>query len=92
MTVVVLISGGMLAVAALLHVVRVTEGPTMLDRVVALDALASVLIVALALEMALNRHLDTLPVVVALSLLAFVGSVSVAAATRGSELAEGDPS
>lgn len=92
MTVVVVIGGAMLAVAALLHIVRITEGPTMLDRAIALDALASVLIVGLALEMALNRHLDTLPVLVALSLLAFVGSVCVAAATRGSELAEGDPS
>lgn len=91
MTVVVVIGGALLAVASLLLVVRLTLGPTMLDRVIVLDAFASILICALALEAALNRHYDTVPVIVALSLLAFIGSVCVAAATRGSELAEGDP-
>lgn len=92
MTIVVLAGGVMLLVAALLLVVRLAKGPTMLDRVIVLDAYASILICALALEAALNRHLDTLPVLVGLSLLAFLGSVAIATATRGSELAGEDAS
>lgn len=92
MTIVVLAGGAMLLVAALLLVVRLAKGPTMLDRVIVLDAYASILICALALEAALNRHLDTLPVLVGLSLLAFLGSVAIATATRGSELAGEDAS
>jgi multicomponent Na+:H+ antiporter subunit F len=88
----VLVAGAaMLGVAALLLVLRMTLGPTVLDRIVALDAMVSVLICALALEAAVNLHSHTVPALVGLSLLAFVGSVSVAATTRGSELAEGDP-
>jgi multicomponent Na+:H+ antiporter subunit F len=88
---VVLVAGAVLLVcAALLLVVRMTLGPTVLDRVVALEALVSVLICGLALEAAANLHSDTVPVLVCLSLLGFIGSVSVASTTRGSELAEGD--
>lgn len=92
MTLVVLAGAAMLMVASLLLLVRLYRGPTMLDRVVVLDAYAAILICALALEAALDRHLDTLPVLVGLSLLAFIGSVSIATATRGSELSGEDPS
>ena len=92
MTVAVLVGAALLATAGVLLLVRLAKGPTLLDRVVVLDAFASILICALALEAALNRHLDTLPVLVALSLLAFVGSVGVAAATRGRDLDEREPS
>jgi multicomponent Na+:H+ antiporter subunit F len=92
MTIAVLVGAALLAVAGVLLLVRLAKGPTLLDRVVVLDAYASILICALALEAALNRHLDTLPVLVVLSLLAFVGSVAVAVATRGRELDESEPS
>ena len=92
MTVAVLAAAALLAAASVLLLVRLGKGPTLLDRVIVLDAFASVLICALALEAALNRHLDTLPVLVALSLLAFVASVSVAAATRGRDLDERESS
>ena len=62
MTVVLLICVGILAVAALLLVVRISLGPTMLDRVVALDVLVAVMICGLALEAAVNRHTTTLPI------------------------------
>lgn len=78
MTTVIVISVVMLSVAALLLVIRIAAGPTMLDRVVALDVLVAVLIAALALEAAVNRHTTTLPILVVLSLVGFVGSVSVA--------------
>jgi multicomponent Na+:H+ antiporter subunit F len=74
-----------LAVGAVLLVIRVTRGPTMLDRVVALDVLVAVLICGLGVEAAVHRHTTTLPILVVLSLVGFVGSVSMARFTRGSD-------
>jgi multicomponent Na+:H+ antiporter subunit F len=85
MTVVLTLCAAMLGVASLLLVVRMSRGPTMLDRMVALDVMVSVIIVALALEAAHQRHTTTLPVLVVLSLLGFVGSVSVARFSPGSD-------
>ncbi len=85
MTVVLAVCVGFLAVAALLLVVRIALGPTMLDRVVALDVLVAVVICGLGLEAAVNQHTTTLPILVVLSLVGFVGSVSVARFTRGSD-------
>jgi multicomponent Na+:H+ antiporter subunit F len=84
-TVVLAVCVGILAVAALLLVARMSLGPTMLDRVVALDVLVAVLICGLALEAAIHRHTTTLPILGVLSLLGFVGSVSVARFTQGSD-------
>ena len=92
MTVVLAVCVGFLAVAALLLVVRIALGPTMLDRVVALDVLVAVMICGLGLEAAVNQHTTTLPILVVLSLLGFVGSVSVARFTRGSDDVEGGES
>ena len=66
------------AAAAVLLVIRIALGPTMLDRVIALDALAAVLVAGLALEAAANRHTTTVPILVVLSLVGFVGTVSMA--------------
>lgn len=88
MSVVLIVCVVMLTLAALLLVVRITWGPTMLDRVVALDVLIAVLISGLALEAAVNRHSTTLPILVVLSLVGFVGSVSVARFTRPADEVE----
>jgi multicomponent Na+:H+ antiporter subunit F len=85
MTVVLAICLGILGLAALLLVIRVSLGPTTLDRVVALDVLVAVTICGLGLEAAMNRHSTTLPILVVLSLVGFVGSVSVARFTRGKD-------
>ena len=92
MNAVILICVGILGVGALLLVVRISLGPTMLDRIVALDVLVAVMICGLALEAAANRHTTTLPVLVVLSLLGFVGSVTVARFTRGSDDVEAEKS
>lgn len=81
-----------LAVSGLLLVIRIALGPTMLDRVIALDVLVAVTICGLALEAAVNQHTTTLPVLVTLSLLGFVGSVSIARFTRGSDDVEAEQS
>jgi len=90
MSVVLAVCVAMLACAALLLVIRISRGPTMLDRVVALDVLVAVVICGLALEAAVNRHSTTLPILGVLSLLGFVGSVSIARFTRGSDDVEAE--
>lgn len=67
-----------LGVAAALTIYRMTAGPTMLDRVIAMDVLVAIVVCGLGVEAAFNRHATTLPILVVLSLVGFVGSVSVA--------------
>jgi multicomponent Na+:H+ antiporter subunit F len=63
---------------ALLAVVRLARGPSLLDRVVASDVLLVIVAAGLAVHSALFRDPTLVPVLVVVSLLAFVGSVSVA--------------
>ena len=67
----------LLSVTALLALARIYRGPALLDRVVAADLLLSTMLGAVGAEAAVNRHATTLPVLVVLSLLGFVGSVSL---------------
>lgn len=69
---------GILGLAAALTIYRMTAGPTMLDRVIAMDVLVAIVVCGLGVEAAFNRHATTLPILVVLSLVGFVGSVSVA--------------
>ena len=68
----------LLTIAAALTVLRLSRGPSSLDRVVATDVLVAVVIASLALEAIYNDHSTTLPVILVLSLLGFTGSVSIA--------------
>lgn len=85
MTVVLLVCVVMLAVAAICAVVRMTVGPTILDRAVAFDVFVAIGVCAVAVEAAVNKHTWTVPVLLVLTLLGFVGSVSIARFTRGSD-------
>jgi multicomponent Na+:H+ antiporter subunit F len=85
MTVVLIVCLGLLTAAAALLVVRIALGPTMMDRVVALDVLVAAVICWLGVEAAVNRHATTLPILMVLSLVGFVGSVSMARFNKGSQ-------
>lgn len=78
MTAVVWICGVMLAIGALLALVRIERGPSMMDRAVALDIITATLVVAFALEAAVSRRTDTVPIIVSLLLVGFMGSVTIA--------------
>ncbi len=78
MTVVYVVVTALLSLAALMAVVRVIRGPSMLDRVVATDVLIATIVGGLGAEAAYNRHATTLPILVVLSMVGFVGSVAVA--------------
>lgn len=92
MTIVALIAIAMLTIAAICAVARMTMGPTLLDRAVALDVFVAIGICALAIEAAVNRHTYTLPILLVLTILGFVGSVSVARFTHGSDDIEAERS
>lgn len=77
MIVVAWICVAMLGIAGLACLVRIGRGPTMLNRAVALDVLVAVAVCGLGVEAAVNRHATTLPILVVLSLVGFVGSVSI---------------
>ncbi|TYL51490.1 cation:proton antiporter [Nocardioides sp. BGMRC 2183] len=84
MSIVFTLTLAMLGVAALLLLARMTIGPTMLDRTVAFDVLIAITICGIAIEAAINDHTYTLPILLVLTLVAFVGSVSIARYVRGS--------
>jgi len=67
----------MLGTAAIVALIRMTLGPNMLNRAVAMDVLAATIVAGLAIEAAYNRHSTTLPILVVVSLIGFVGSVSI---------------
>ena len=78
MTVVLIISGVMLAVAAALVLVRLERGPTMLDRTIALDTFTAILIGVFVLIAVATRRRDVVPILAVLALVGFVGSVTIA--------------
>ncbi len=77
-TVVAVICHALLGGGALLALVRLARGPSLLDRVVATDTMLVIISASLAVHAALERDPTVVPVLVVVSLLAFVGSVSIA--------------
>ena len=78
MTIVAWICGGLLFLAGLGVVIRVSKGPTMLDRMVAVDLFTSTIVCAIAVISALTRRTDLIPVLVVLSIVGFIGSTTIA--------------
>ncbi len=78
MTVVAVLAHALLGGGALLALIRLARGPSLLDRVVATDTLLVIISASLAVHAALTRDPTVIPVLVVVSLLAFVGSVSIA--------------
>ncbi len=78
MTVVVVLTAALLSAAAVLALWRLERGPSMLDRTIAVDVLTSVLVAAIATYAAWTRRADLVPVLLALSLVGFLTSVTIA--------------
>ena len=76
-TVIVVCIAG-LSLAAVLCVVRLVLGPSVPDRIVALDALLYVVVSGIAVGAAATGDSSFLAVLVAVALLGFVGTVTVA--------------
>ncbi|MFD4421323.1 monovalent cation/H+ antiporter complex subunit F [Agromyces sp. NPDC058484] len=73
-----IVAGIMFGIGAIAAVTRIIRGPTILDRALATDVLLAIAICALGAEMAINRHTDTLVVMLVLAMFAIVGSISIA--------------
>ncbi|MGJ9413342.1 monovalent cation/H+ antiporter complex subunit F [Aeromicrobium sp. CF4.19] len=78
MTAVGLVCAALLAATGLLCMVRIVRGPTMLDRTVATDVFVAASIGAVGVQAAVGQHTTTVPVILALALVGFLGSVSIA--------------
>lgn len=68
----------MLGLAAALTLYRLLRGPSTLDRVVALDVFVVLSVVAAAVYVAVYRDGSNIPLLAAVALVGFVGSVSAA--------------
>ncbi|GAC1490408.1 MAG: hypothetical protein NVS2B15_09080 [Pseudarthrobacter sp.] len=78
MQIVLAVTAVILSLAAASAIIRIARGPSLLDRVLASDVLLAILGAALCIDMAVNRHLNNLMLLVALSVVGFIGSVTVA--------------
>lgn len=78
MEIVVVIVAAVLSLAAAGTIYRIAAGPSLLDRVIAADVLLAIFGAALATEMAVNRHVDNLALLVVITVIGFIGSVTVA--------------
>lgn len=64
--------------AAVLAMIRLERGPSMFDRIFALDLTTAVILGTIAVIAAITRRADLIPVLIVLTLVGFVGSVSIA--------------
>jgi multicomponent Na+:H+ antiporter subunit F len=73
-----LAAGVLLAGAAFLVLLRMVRGPTIIDRMIASDVLVTLVLLALTADMVIGHHTRSLPLLLALSGTAVLGSVAVA--------------
>lgn len=78
MNVVGIICAVLLAVSGALCLVRVVRGPSMLDRTVATDVFVAAIFGAVGVHAAVGRYSSTVSILLVLSLVGFLGSVSIA--------------
>jgi multicomponent Na+:H+ antiporter subunit F len=78
MSVAQIIVSAVLALAAVLALVRLARGPSLLDRLLAIDVLLAVVCAGLIVDMAAGGHMNNLTLVVVICLVGFIGSVAVA--------------
>ena len=65
-------------VAAVLTLIRVVRGPSILDRAVASDVLLTEVMCVLGAEMAINGHTRNIPVLLIIAAIGVFGSIAVA--------------
>jgi multicomponent Na+:H+ antiporter subunit F len=67
----------LLGAGALLALVRLVRGPSLLDRVVASDAMLVITAGGLGVHVAVSRDPSAVPVLVVVSLLGYIGAIAV---------------
>ncbi|MEH7661855.1 Na(+)/H(+) antiporter subunit F1 [Bacillus velezensis] len=84
------LSLGIMAVSTLLYVIRVIKGPTIPDRVVALDGIGINLIAMTALVSILLNTSAFLDIILLLGILSFIGTIAFAKFLEKGEIIEND--
>jgi multicomponent Na+:H+ antiporter subunit F len=78
MTVLLWIIYALFGIAAVLTVVRIILGPSILDRVVASDVLLTEVMCVLGADMVINHYTETLPVLLIIAAVGVFGSIAIA--------------
>ncbi|WP_309080938.1 monovalent cation/H+ antiporter complex subunit F [Zhihengliuella sp.] len=71
------IAGTLLSLAAVLVIVRLMRGPSILERAIAMDVLLAIIMAALCVDMAVNHHLNHMAFVVVACVVGFIGTVTI---------------
>lgn len=66
------------AVAAVLALVRIVRGPSILDRAVACDVLLTEVLCVFGADMVINHHTRSLPAMLVIAAVGVFGSIAVA--------------
>ncbi|WP_443193201.1 monovalent cation/H+ antiporter complex subunit F [Microbacterium sp. KHB019] len=66
------------SIAAVLTVIRIIRGPSILDRAVASDVLLTEVMCVIGAEMAINGHTRSIPVLLIIAAVGVFGSIAVA--------------
>lgn len=82
MFILMIASGVGLSVTAMMTIVRIVAGPTLLDRMIASDVLLTTLMLALGLDMVVRGHTDSIPLMVAIAATATFATIVVARYVR----------
>lgn len=91
MEVFVVVCGVILVAATLCTIYRLAKGPTLLDRVVASDVLLAIVGAAVAVDMVYRRRYENMTLLLIVSLVGFLGSVTVARFANNQKPAEETP-
>ena len=78
MNTMLLIIRAVFGVAAILAVIRIVRGPSILDRAVAADVPLTEVMCVLGAEMAINGHTRNIPVLLIIAAVGVFGSIAVA--------------
>ena len=73
-----IVVSAVLAVAAVLSLIRLGRGPSLLDRLLAIDVLLAIVCAGLIVDLAAGGHMNNLTLVVIICVVGFIGSVAVA--------------
>ena len=67
-----------LTLTALVAIIRIVRGPTILDRMIASDVLLTTLVLAVGTEMVARGHTDTIPLMTVIAATATLATIVVA--------------
>jgi multicomponent Na+:H+ antiporter subunit F len=88
-TAVAVVAFALVGAGAVLALVRMARGPSLLDRVVASDALLVIVASGLGVHVALARDAEVVPVLVVVALLGYIGAIAVVRYVGGMVLRQG---